>query len=413
MTVITILITVFIFGLVITVHELGHFTAARLNDIKVEKFAIGMGPKIFKWGKGETEYSLRLLPFGGSCTMDGEDSQSESSRAFNKKSVPRKMIVIVAGAAMNILLGLVLNVVYCAMTSEITVPVYDEPHVNSPSYAAGLRPGDEIVNVNGMAIFTLDDLQYKLATAKTKKFSVTVKRGKEKIEFNGIEFASEQSVRYVRNDEKDMYAPFFTYEPETGAYLPEGLISDTSKRRRLYYFDEELGEYVRIAFNDKQAELTQSKIFENNSPIDFYVGTLPNNPGTVVSQAFKRTVTVGQIVWFSLIDLLRGEYGLNEMSGPVGITSVIGQAVTPEVSFKDNFMMVLNILIMITINLGIFNLLPVPALDGGRFVFLTVEGIRGKPIPPEKEGMVHLIGIGALLLLMVVITFNDIRQLFK
>ena len=412
MQIIVILATLIVFGMVISIHEIGHFTAAKLCGIKVNKFAIGMGPAIFKKKGKETEYSVRLLPIGGYCAMGEDDPAGDDPRAFLNKKVWQRMIVITAGAAMNILLGVVLNLWYVGAYNTFVSTEVAGFRPGAASYFSqnGLREGDVVTKINGMHIFTNDDMSYKLASSKSTKFDVEVKRDGKKVKLDGITFHAEYFYRTVFELDVAKYAPCYGYAIETDSYYE---LSDVpiDNINRVFYYDSEVGEYVRLVFDNESAE-ESTELREFSQTQDFYPLTVNRTLGNMFGHSLKRTVTIGQLVWFSLIDLVRGEYGINDMSGPVGVTSVIGEVVSPKIAFKNNFFTVVNIAILITINLGIFNLLPFPALDGGRFVFLLVEGIRGKKINPEKEGMVHLIGMGVLLLLVVVITFNDIRKLF-
>lgn len=327
-----ILLAILIFGLIIAIHELGHFIVAKLCGIRVNEFAIGMGPKLFKFEKGETTYSLRLLPMGGYCAMEGEDSDSEDSRAFRKKSIPRRMAVIVAGAMMNLILGFIILIITTATYDSIPTTTVGGFRDNAVSSGMGLMAGDKIVKINNLTIFTDADIAYELFSSGATKFDLVVKRDGEKVKLDDLTFG------------------------EKGA--------------------------------------------------DFYVESKNVNPLTVVSYSAKRTVTYARLIWITIIDLIKGKYGVQEMSGPVGIVDAIGEA------SSQSTVSLLSLVVFLTINVGIFNLLPLPALDGGRFVFLIVEAIRRKPIKPEVEGMIHFVGLAVLFLLMICVTFNDIKRIF-
>lgn len=343
------ILAVVIFGIIIFIHEFGHFFTAKLCGIKVNQFALGMGPRLLKKQWGETEYSIRLFPIGGFCAMEGEDSESDNSRAFGNKPVWQRMIVIVAGAFMNILLGFIIIVVVTCMDPKIPTTVVDSFHTVSEesaeyaaqSYDSGLREGDKIVEVDGMHILSITDLQYALLSADDESYDLVVKRNGEKVSLDNV------------------------------------------------------------VFKDK----------ETGSLIDFYVKWNSRSPLTVLSYSAKDTVSTAKLVWFSLRDLVIGKYGFNDLSGPVGLVGAIGDAADSGTNVKESAMSLLNLTTLITINLGIFNLLPIPGLDGGRFLFLLIEAIRRKPVKPEHEGAVHLIGMALLMLLIVAVTFGDIKRL--
>ncbi len=344
-----ILLALVIFGILVLIHEFGHFIVAKLCNIKVNKFAVGMGPCILKKQKAETEYSLRALPVGGFCAMEGEEEESDNERAFGNKSVWQRMAVIIAGPFMNVLLGFVLIIVTTCMSPYVptnkiagfhTVSESDDT-ITASSYEAGLREGDVIIKMNGMRLWSQMDLLYELSSTNNESFDLVVKRNGEKVELNNVSFK-----------------------------------------------DTETGEII-----------------------DFYIKGEKKNPVNVVIHSAKQTASTARLIWISLIDLLSGKYGVQDMSGPVGLVNAIGDAATSGVSMADHINSLLNLTIFITVNLGIFNLLPIPGLDGGRLLFLIIEGVRRKKISPEHEGMINLIGLGLVMLLIVVVTFSDIKKL--
>ena len=344
-----IIIALLVFELIIVIHELGHFVVAKLCGVKVNEFAIGMGPAIIKKQKGETLYAWRAFPIGGYCAMEGEDSKSDDERSFNKKSVPKRMAIVLAGITMNLILGFVLLVIYTAVSAPITSTTVSKfENETASSHATGLEIGDEIVSINGMHIFTDMDMSYQFQNDEDGKFDMVVIRDGEKKELHDVTFT----------------------------------------------------------------------MTDNKMHIDFYVKPIEANFFTVTSYAFRHTVTDGRLIYITLIDMIKGKYKLSDLSGPVGIVNVIGDVIDNETSeesgidWKGLIEQLLSLAAFITINIGLFNLLPLPALDGGRLIFLIIEAIRRKPVPPEKEGMVHLIGMAVLLLLMLVVTVSDIIKLF-
>lgn len=351
--IVTLLIAILIFGLIIGIHEFGHFIVAKLNHIQVNEFAMGMGPKLLHFRKGETTYSLRLFPIGGFCSMEGEDQSSENPNAFEKKAVWRRMLVVLAGAFMNLVLGFVLITVLLCTSTKIPSTVIarfaettnsaGEIVTASESERSGLRVGDKIIAIDGSHILSATDLIYKLQTTETDSYDVTVKRDGARVVVENVKF---------HNDNTD------------------GLL-------------------------------------------DFAVEGKSKNPVNVVTYAAKDTAATAKLIWMSLVELVSGKYSLQDLSGPVGTVSVIEQAASSGENLLERVQSVMNLTIFITVNVGVFNLLPIPGLDGSRFVFLLIEAIRRKPVPKNREAMVHLIGMAALFLLMILVTVQDITRFFR
>ncbi len=341
----TIVIAILVFCVIIIIHELGHFTAAKLCGIQVNEFALGMGPVIFRKQGKETSYVIRLLPIGGSVSMEGEDGTSDNPRAFNRKPIWQRMIVIVAGAVMNLVLGFFVVMISLGVTENIattTVSSFRDQSVSSQQ----LMVGDRITKIDGLPIFTSSDIIYKLQSGTDKNadgdliFDFTVQRNGEKVVLDDVVFSTKQNA--------------------------DGTSS--------IYFDFTV--------------LPMEKTFVN-----------------MVSESFRESCSTGRLIIMTLFDMLRGRYGINDLSGPVGVVQVVSQSVSYDWSIF------FSVVSLITINVGVFNLLPIPALDGCRFVFLIIEAIRRKPVKPEVEGMVHFAGFALLMLLMLVVTFNDIARL--
>lgn len=351
--IVTLLIAILIFGLIIGIHEFGHFIVAKLNHIQVNEFAIGMGPKLLHFRKGETTYSLRLFPIGGFCSMEGEDQSSDNPNAFEKKAVWRRMLVVLAGAFMNLVLGFVLIAVLLCTSTKIPSTVIarfaettnsaGETVTAAESERSGLQVGDKIIAIDGSHILSATDLIYKLQTTETDSYDVTVKRDGARVVVENVKF---------HNDNTD------------------GLL-------------------------------------------DFAVEGKSKNPVNVVTYAAKDTAATAKLIWMSLVELVSGKYSLQDLSGPVGTVSVIEQAASSGKNLLERVQSVMNLTIFITVNVGVFNLLPIPGLDGSRFVFLLVEAIRRKPVPKNREAMVHLIGMAALFLLMILVTVQDITRFFR
>lgn len=335
-----ILIALLVFGLLIFVHEGGHFLAARICGVTVKEFAIGMGPKLLSWTskKSGTHYRLRLLPIGGFVSMDGEEEDSENPNAFCNKSVPKRMFIIIAGALMNILLGFILMMILVFSQKPLISTQIGQFNDNSIS-SESLMVGDTLLKIDGTAVHTGNEVVYEIMNSGDEPIDILVRRNGENLLLEDVVFPSfeESGVVFGECDFK-LYAEKATF------------------------------------FN-------------------------------CLKHAFFRSLSTIKMVYDSLFNLITGKYGMDAISGPVGVTEVVGAAA------KSNLPTLLYVVTVISINLGVFNLLPFPALDGGRFIFLAIEGVRGKPIDRRIESYVNFVGIMILFAFMALVTFKDVIKL--
>lgn len=343
-----ILIAILFFGLIIAFHELGHFLFAKLFKVQVNEFALGMGPAIFKKKKGETQYSLRILPIGGYVSMEGEDEDSENERAFCNAKAWKRFIIIAAGGIVNLIMGVIVVAVMLATSGDlIGTPQINFFHEDAVTATQGLQEKDVIKKINGKTVFSEYDLSFLMARDKDGIIDFVVERNGEKVTVDGVKFDT------VQNEDGTLTIIY-----------------------------------------------------------DFVIVGVRSNVWTVAKNAVLESISIARIVWLSLFDLVTGQYGLSDLSGPIGTVSIIADTAQNAVAQTD-YSMLFMIMALIAINIGLFNLLPLPALDGGRLFFLLIEMIFRKPVPRKYEGWIHAIGLGLLLLLMVVISFSDIMKLIK
>ncbi len=345
----SIIIAIFVFGLLIFIHEMGHFLAARACKVTVDEFAVGMGPKLVSWvgKKSGTRYSLRALPFGGFTSMVGEDSESDDPNAFSAKPLWQRFIITAAGSLSNLTIGVIimtLLVIFSGTLASTTIYQFvgfdKEDAPIAQSKAEGLLEGDRIIAVDGERVHIANELAYEIMRRGIEDIDITVIRDGEEITIKDVTFAQ--------------------------------MTSDG------------------IAFG----------------ALDFYVYSEHKTFGNIVKHAFFRSQLTIETIWESLFDLVTGRYGVEAVSGPVGVTQVLGEAA------KTGFADLLYMAVVLSMNLGVMNLLPLPALDGGRLLFLLIELVRGKRVNPDSEAMIHFIGIVILFGLMIVIAFKDIAALF-
>lgn len=443
-TIALILIGVLLFELIIFIHEFGHFITAKKSGIKVNEFSLGMGPKIFSFGKGETKYSLRIFPIGGFCAMEGEDEESPEPRAFNNAKVWKRMIVVIAGAVMNIILGFVLMFVVVVQQDAYSSTEVQSFPATSFSSCTGLQSGDVIKVINGYGISTSMDFNYPISTAELNTVDgSTLEIYKEDCGNNLYNMAvslvqdknnklSDEQVSKVNEllskstneivkakSKEDAFSVYENYYKKINDacgikdYKVEKIVEKETRKR--YTAD------ILVERNGEEKLLKNVQFFtyttkDNSDPqvsIDFYVKPIEKTFGSVISQTFKQTISTCKMIYASLGGLLTGKFGLKDMSGPIGIASAVTTVASE--SLSSGFMSAVNsiiyVMMIITVNLGLFNMLPFPALDGGRFVFLIIEAIRGKSVPRKVEAIVNGIGMGLLILLMILITANDIFKL--
>lgn len=343
-----IVIAILVFGFIVLVHEFGHFLFAKLGGIGVVEFSIGMGPRLVSFVRGETRYSIKVLPFGGSCMMVGEDENNDNPKAFNKKPVGTRIAVIAAGPVFNFILAFLFAMIIVSHNGHddaLLTGVMD----GFPAAEAGLQAGDQIVGINGRKVTARRDVDLYLMSHPGETVTVKLER------------------------------------PAGGEVLERVIKPVYVKDYQSYMLGVEFGPYSKVS---GPAKLVYYSAYEVKYCI---VSTFDS-----LRMLFTRQVAVDDAV-----------------AGPVRIVTMVGETVgegREAGGFAPIYIVSFWILILSS-TLGIMNLLPLPALDGGRLVFLLLELVRGKPIDPEKEGMVHMAGMMVLMALMVLILFNDIRSL--
>ncbi len=377
----TTVFTIVIFLVMITLHEFGHFIMAKSVGVNVLEFAVGMGPAIFKKQGKNTLYSIRIFPIGGYCRLDGEDGESDNPGAFCNQKLWKRFLVVAAGAVFNLILGFVLFMVVVGMMGPFKSNVIGKVEERSYLAQSGVMAGDKIIAIDNHRINFYNDIL--LCTDdfdENTEFVLTVKRGGQKLRFDMKPSADKTTVTYGTNSAE--------YEDE---------INGVSSKRTIQYDEGEIPEnYVGKTFS-------QTRYIIGFEPLEEQVTAF-----NIVPQAWYYTKYVIKSIYKSLWDMVSQKTGIENVSGPVGVAGVVSEAVH---SGKDSVLNILFIVAILTINLGIFNLLPLPALDGGRLFFMLWELISGKPVPPEKEGMVHTIGLILLLILAVFICYHDIMKL--
>lgn len=340
---INIIIALLVFGVLIFIHEFGHYLSARIFDVAIKEFAVGMGPRLIsrKSHKSGIVYSLRLLPIGGFVSMVGEDEDIDDESSINHKPVWQRFIVMAAGAFMNLLLGFILTAIIVVSSEALgSTIIFRFNEDNSLSQSTGLEIGDQIIKVNKTRIHVVNDLVYAIMRDGIEPVDITVLRNGERVKLENVEFP-------IVEEDGELYGS-----------------------------------------------------------IDFKVAPEEKTIGNIIKNTVAQSISAVKMIWQSLLDLITGRYGIDQVSGPIGTTTVISEAA------ERGTIDFIYICALISLNLGVMNLLPLPALDGGRLVFLIIEFIRKKPLNPEYEGYIHFIGIVLLMLLMLFVTYKDFMKLF-
>lgn len=426
----SIIIAFLILGIVIIVHELGHFVAAKLNGIMVEEFSVGMGPRIISTQRGETLYSLRVVPFGGSCMMKGEDEDNTAEGSFNSKSVWRRIAVIAAGPLFNFILA------FFGALVIISIVGYDPPRIlqveeDSASWEAGLREGDILTEFDGHTIdFGRDMSLYEQLYGLDG----------DVITLSFLRDGQEHTISYQPDVEHRYLLGISYYQTEGqaevtvssgGAAEQAGLVSGdiiigmgntdiASGMELAEYFSEYslTGESVTVRYLhdglEYETELTPQETDVVQTGFVYNLYREKTDPVGVLKYSALEVRYWISATLQSLRMLVMGQLGLDVLSGPVGVVQVIGETYeeTRDEGPLMTWLTMLNLTILLTANLGVMNLLPLPALDGGRLVFLLIEAVRGKPVNREAEAMVHFAGILLLFGLMIFVTIQDVTHLF-
>ncbi|TYP54281.1 RIP metalloprotease RseP [Thermosediminibacter litoriperuensis] len=330
----TLIVSIIVFGALIFFHELGHFVTAKLCGIKVNEFSLGFGPGVFSVKKGETLYSVRVLPLGGYVRMEGENEKTQDPRAFSNKSVPARMAVIIAGPMMNLVLAVILIAVIGFFAGVATTKVTVIP--GSPADISGIEDGDVILAVDDRKVGSWDETVSLISQRPNQTLKVEVLRDGRKMAFN---------VKSL-------------VDPDT----KRGIIGIKS---------------VIIRYSPLQSLMS----------------------------GIQKTLWISSMIFTSIPQLVGGK-GVADLVGPLGIVHLVGEAA------RVGIFNVLYLTAFISINLGLINLLPIPALDGSRLIFLVVEFLRGKPVDPEKEGLIHFIGFALLMILMGFVLYRDFVRLY-
>ena len=433
MTVLKFVLAFLILSIIVIVHEFGHFIIAKASGVTVLEFSVGMGPRLIKFTRKGTMYSIKLFLFGGSCRMLGEEEDDVSEGSFNSKSVWKRMAIVVAGPLFNFILAFVLSVIIIGRMGYDPCVIYSVTE-GSAAEEAGLMEGDKITRINNTNITFYEDYNLYVIEHEGEVMNITYER-------DGKEYTTKLVPEYI--DENVYQMGIIIKDASDGVRVEISSVSDDMPAKEagvkagdvvISINGDDIADYSELsetlkANGDAELELvverdgelltfnlTPDKVHQTYYKTGLTMANLyiKVNPLKTLGYSAKYTGYWIKAVFKSFKLLFTGKASVNDLSGPVGIASYVGDVVTETASDGAFYVFInlVNFSVMISANLGIMNLLPIPALDGGRLVFLIIEAIRRKPVPREKEGMVHFVGIVLLMILMVFVLFNDIRKLF-
>ncbi len=449
----TLLLSIIAFNIIIIVHELGHFIVAKLCKVQVHEFSLFYGPKIFSFKIGETLYSLRIIPVLAYVRLEGEEEESDSERAFCNKSVLTRMAVIAAGPIANVLLATILLVVLISTSGYETTKV-GRVLKGSPAYEAGLREGDIIKSYDGKRVYKPAEEMLFLMASKGKEAKVIIDRNGNEEELSvkplvipanrlllgfrakesyGKDSNVVSSVLTNQSDEKNNLKPEdrivkiddqeIKSMPDILNYLKK-VYDEKLKDKEVDKNKGSQNNEVDIVLNvqvlrDNKIETLQIKPSLDVGRSDSYdlgmafAPSVKGGVGDILRESLIDTYSYTRVSVYSIIYLFQGKFSFGEVTGPVGMVATMNEVVQMVPTFMDKILSMLNLMVFISIALGIANLLPIPPADGSRLVLLTLEAIRRKPLPVEKERMIMAAGFVFMMILFVVVLFSDIFKIFN
>ena len=394
---------IFLLGFLVLIHEGGHFLVAKFFKVKVNEFSIGFGKQICSKRKGETVYSIRMIPLGGFVSMLGEEERSDDERSFSRQSIPKRIAIVAAGGLVNIVFGILVYFLVLLCIGNFSSTTVDNVLENYNAQEAGIVSGDRIVSINDKHIFITKDVNNILEKNSSNELKIKIKRENE---------VKEISVMPTEVKSKSL-----------GIYLDS---EDGEHTKISYMFDDspakdilQVGDVI-LKVNDESVENDYNKLVDELNKSDIDVTVLPKEYseyylGVTFRMADKNFATRFYYAWFetgnfviSLADNVKSMFtkgvSVNQMMGPIGISKTVAST--------TNFYDFIYLMAVISLSLGITNLLPFPALDGGKIVLLLVEAIRRKPLKEEIEIWIQMIGFSLLILLSVYISYVDILRFF-
>lgn len=405
---------IFLLGFLIFIHELGHFTVAKWCKVKVNEFAIGFGPTIWKKQEKETKYAIRLIPLGGFVSMEGEDERSEDSRSFSKASIPKRMAIVVAGATVNILFAILVYFILIASSGTYISNEVDQVIDGYVATSVGLESGDKIIEIDNEKISNKYQLNEAIEKSNGNEINITVDRNGEILEYTAQPTEVKNKITGIYLDDECKIVAVDKDSPadKQGIKANDKLLkvngedvqNDTNKAIEM--INQKGLNTMTLTVKRGNAELTIELTPDYVS--SYYLGvSLKQAPDNLINRMINGAIETREFL-FSIVDSLKqlfsGRVGVDQMMGPVGISEVVAKTN----GVREFFSM----MALISLSLGVTNLLPIPALDGGKILILLIEAVRRKPLKEQTEINIQLLGFSILIALSLYVTYNDILRIF-
>lgn len=401
-------------GFLILIHELGHFTVAKLCKVKVNEFAIGFGPTIWRKQGKETKYALRLFPLGGFVSMEGEEQRSEDKRSFSQASIPKRIAIVVAGATVNIVFGMLIYFILSASTGTYISNEVENVLDGYVAQEIGIKNGDKILEIDGKKINSKNDLNNILEKAKGEELNLKIERNNEILEYNTkpTEVKIQATGMYLDDKGKIVSVEKNSSSDRQGVHSKDKLIKidnqnidgDAHRALELISYNKSNKILLTVERNSEQIEIELVPDIVSK----YYLGVnLKQAPDNFINRCINGGMSTKEFM-FSIVDNLKqlftGKVKIDQMMGPVGISEAVAKT-----SGIQEF---ISMMALISLSLGITNLLPIPALDGGKILILIIEAIRRKPLKEKTEINIQLLGFSILIALSLYVTYNDILRIF-
>lgn len=407
---------IFLLGLLVFIHEGGHFFIAKLCNVKVNEFALGFGPTIWKKQGKETKYALRLIPLGGFVSMEGEDEKSEHERAFSKASISKRIAIVAAGATVNIIFGLIIYFCLSSFSGPSTSNQIDSVVADYGAEIAGLQNNDKIIKINNKIVKDKQDINEVMNNSDGKDIIVLIERDGKKIEYTikPTEVKYKETGIYLKNNDS---TEIISIEQNSPAQLSGLEIND-----KIIYIEgqdvkDNAQKVINIINSDEDGKLEfvierngQEKIIEINAVqksvylLGVNLKKAKRTLGNCIIYGFNETIKFSFSIVQNVKELFTGKVSTDQLMGPVGISSVVSNTQ----GFKDY----IYILALISLSLGVTNILPFPPLDGGKIVLLLIEAVRRRALPEKIETYIQMTGFVILITLSIYITYNDVLRIF-
>lgn len=405
---------IILLGFLILIHEAGHFTVAKLCKVKVNEFAIGFGPAIWKKQGKETKYALRLIPLGGFVSMEGEDERSEDDRSFSKASIPKRMLIVVAGATVNIVFAVIVYFALISSSGTYVSNVVDETINGYAAQQIGLQNGDEIIEIDGEKVRSQKDINEVISNSNGEEVNIKIDRNGEILEYNvkPTEVPVKTTGIYLDDEAKIIAVEKGSSSEKAGIQANDKLIKVNSvdingDPNKAVEAINEKGLNTMLLTVERGGQQIQIELTPDYIST-YYLGVnLRLAPDTFWNRCINGGMQTADFLT-SIVDNLKqlftGQVGVDQMMGPVGISEVIAKT--------DGVREFFQMMALISLSLGVTNLLPIPALDGGKLLILIIEAIRRKPLKQETEINIQLLGFSILIALSLYVSYNDILRIF-